>query len=245
MNSTAIRTADRFTGRIPRSRRPILSRTQENAMPAFQTPEPIAVAVEVLSGNVTVTASDRTDTVVAVRPADAAKKADVRAAEQTRVDFADGTLTVTTPKDWRTYSPFGGNPSIEVTIEVPTGSRFQGTAGVGRILGAGELGECVLEVSAGDIVVERPLGSVTAKTAQGNIRIAEATRGVLRLETSTGELEVGIRPGSAARLETTVASGVVHNQLGPVDGAQDEDHTVRVYARNAFGNVIIRHASAA
>ncbi|WP_324190446.1 hypothetical protein [Nocardia nova] len=245
MNSTAIRAADRFTGRIPRSRRPIPGRAQENTMPTFQTPEPIAVAVEVLSGTVTVIASDRTDTVVAVRPADAAKKADVRAAEQTRVDFADGALTVTTPKDWRTYTPFGGNPSIEVTVEVPTGSGFRGTAGVGRILGAGELGDCVLEVSAGDIVVERPLGSVTAKTAQGNIRIGEATRGVLRLETSVGDLEVGIRPGSAARLETTVASGAVHNQLGPVDGAQDDEHTVRVYARSALGNVVIQHTSAA
>ncbi|WP_433524373.1 hypothetical protein ACQPZ2_04205 [Nocardia pseudovaccinii] len=214
-------------------------------MTTFQTPEPIAVTVEVLSGNVTVIASDRTDTIVDVRPADASKKGDVRAAEQTEVDFVAGTLTVKTPKDWRTYTPFGGNPSIEVTIEVPTGSRLEGTAGVGRLLGTGELGQCDLEIAAGDIIVERPLGSVTAKAAKGNIRIGEASRGVLRLETSMGELEVGIHPGSAARVETNAQYGTVQNQMQPVGRAERNEDTVQVYARNSYGNIIIRHAIAA
>ncbi|WP_040686255.1 DUF4097 family beta strand repeat-containing protein [Nocardia vinacea] len=214
-------------------------------MTTFQTPEPIAVTVEVLSGNVTVIASDRIDTIVEVRPADASKKGDVRAAEQTKVDFVAGTLTVKTPKDWRTYTPFGGNPSIEVTIEVPTGSRLEGTAGVGRLLGTGELGQCDLEIAAGDIIIERPRGSVTAKAAKGDIRIGEASRGVLRLETSMGELEVGIHPGSAARLETNAQYGTVQNQMQPVDRAERNADTVQVYARNSYGNIIIRHAIAA
>ncbi|QIS16646.1 DUF4097 family beta strand repeat-containing protein [Nocardia arthritidis] len=209
----------------------------------FQTSDPIAVAVDVLSGNVTVIASDRTDTVVEVRPADESKKSDVRAAEQAKVDFAAGKLTVQTPKDWRTYSPFGGNPTIEVVIEVPAGSGFQGSTSMGRLLGSGELGECELEVAAGDIIVERPLGSVTAKTSKGDIRIGEASRGVLRLETSTGELEIGISAGSAAQLEVN-AHGSVQNLMQPVDPSKGNGDTVQVYARNSFGNVIIRHATA-
>ncbi|AYF72967.1 hypothetical protein D7D52_02775 [Nocardia yunnanensis] len=207
-------------------------------MTAFQTPAPIAVAVDVLAGQVTVTASDRTDTVVEVRPADPAKKGDVRAAASTLVDFADGVLTVKTPKQWRTYTPFGGNPTIEVSIAVPTGSRLSGTAGVGRILGAGELGDTTLEIAVGEIIVERPGGSVTAKAAKGDIRIGRAARGVMRLETSVGELEVGIHPGSAAHLDT---NGAVSNQLSPVGAGEVE--TVQVIARNALGNIIIRHAA--
>jgi DUF4097 and DUF4098 domain-containing protein YvlB len=214
-------------------------------MPTFQTPEPIAITVDVPSGNVRVIASDRAETVVEVRLTDASKNADVRAAEQTQVDFVAGTLTVTTPKDWRTYTPFGGNPSIEVTIEAPTGSQLKATAAVGRLLGAGELGQCDLEMSLGDITVERPRGSVTAKTAKGNIRIGEASRGVLRLETSTGELEVGIHPGSPARLETNAQSGTVQNLMEPVDRPQGDAEAVQVYARNSFGNIIIRHTTAA
>lgn len=211
-------------------------------MTTFQTPAPIAITVDVLAGNVTVIASDRTDTVVEVRPADASKKADVRAAEQTRIDFIAGALTVNTPKNWRTNTPFGGNPSVEVTIEVPTGSQLTSTTGVGRLLGTGELGRCELEVSLGDITIECPADSITAKTAKGDIHIIEAARGELRLETSLGQLTVGIAPGSAARLVTDTQLGAVHNQLAPVG---QPDHTVHVFARNALGNITIQHTVAA
>ncbi|MFD4403151.1 hypothetical protein ACFWPH_10325 [Nocardia sp. NPDC058499] len=210
-------------------------------MPTFQTPDPIAVAVEVLSADVLVHATDRTDTVVDIGPADESKKGDIRAAEQTRVDFTGGVLTVRTPKDWRTHTPFGGNPTIAVTLEVPAGSQLKSTAGVGRIAASGELGRCDLEIAAGDITVERAGDSVTAKVAKGDIRIGEAIRGELRLETSMGELEIGISPGSAVRLEVNA----VHNQMGPADRPQSEEETVRVYARNSYGNIAIRHATAA
>ncbi|MBC7300761.1 MAG: DUF4097 family beta strand repeat protein [Nocardia sp.] len=214
-------------------------------MQTFQTSAPIAVTVEVLSADVTVIASDRTDTVVEVKPADATKKADVRAAEQTTVDFTAGTLTVTTPKTWRTHTPFGGNPSIEVTIQVPTGSQLKGTVAVGQLLGAGELGRCELSNSLGDIIVERPQDSVTASTAKGNIRIGEAARGELRLQTSLGELEVGISPRSAVRLETNTSLGSVENRLDPVVSVYDKTETVQVYARNTLGNITVRHTTAA
>ena len=35
------------------------------------------------------------------------------------------------------YTPFGGDPSIDVTIEVPTGSRLHGTASMCRFLVTG------------------------------------------------------------------------------------------------------------
>ncbi len=212
-------------------------------MNTFQTPAPIAVTVDVLSATVNVIASDRTDTVVQVRPADPAKKADVRAAAQTRVDYADGALTVQTPKDWRTYTAFGGNPTIEVTIEVPSGSRLKCNAGCGNLHATGEFGESHLETSMGDIFLDRPLGSVTAKTSKGDIRIGAAARGEIRLETSMGELEVGIRPGSAVNVQTNTQQGTVQNQLGPV--ADVNGDTVHVFARSSMGNIIVRHAVAA
>ena len=57
-------------------------------MRTFDTPEPISVTVELGVGDLRIVASDRTDTMVEVRPSDAAKKADVTAAEQTRVEYA-------------------------------------------------------------------------------------------------------------------------------------------------------------
>ena len=56
-------------------------------MPTFDTPEPISVTIELGVGDVRITASDRTDTVVEVRPSDPTDEADVQAAEQTRVEL--------------------------------------------------------------------------------------------------------------------------------------------------------------
>ncbi|NEW43373.1 DUF4097 domain-containing protein [Nocardia cyriacigeorgica] len=214
-------------------------------MPTFETMEPIAVSVDVSCGDVIVIASDRTDTVVEVRPADSSKKDDVRAAEQTRVDYVAGKLTVKSPRSWRDFAPFSGSGSIGVTIEVPTGSRLDATTALGRVLGSGELGTCDLKVSAGDITVERPRGSVKAKTDMGSIRIGEASRGVLELETSMGTVEVGIRPGSAARLKSNALCGTVQNLMEPVDMPQPDEDVVQVDVRNSFGNIIIQHATAA
>ncbi|MFD4458925.1 DUF4097 family beta strand repeat-containing protein [Nocardia sp. NPDC058480] len=212
-------------------------------MPTFQTPQPIAVTVDVACGDVTVVASDRIDTVVEVRPADTSSKADVRAAEQIRVELAGGKLTVETPKKWKAFTPFSGNPSISVTVEVPMGSVLDATVAMGRLVSVGEFDQCDLEVSAGDIVVERPSGSVTAKTAKGDIRVDEASRGVLRLETSMGDLEVGIRRGSAARLEVNALYGSVQNRMEPVDQSRGTGDAVQVYARNLYGNVTVGHGA--
>ncbi|MEV0767100.1 hypothetical protein [Nocardia salmonicida] len=212
-------------------------------MPTFQTSQPIAVAVDVACGDVTVVAADRADAVVEVRPADASSKADVRAAEQIQVEFAGGKLTVASPKKWKAFTPFGGNPTVSVTVEVPIGSVLDATVAMGRLVGVGEFDRCELEVSAGDIVVERPGGSVTAKTAKGNIRVDEAAHGVLRLETSMGDLEVGIRPGSAARLEANALYGSVQNRMEPVDPAQGSGDSVQVFARNLYGNVTVGHGT--
>ncbi|WP_067572653.1 DUF4097 family beta strand repeat-containing protein [Nocardia acidivorans] len=212
-------------------------------MPTFETPGPIAITADIPSGEVRVIASDRTDTVVTVRPADQSKKGDVRAAEQIHIDYAAGHLTVDTPKSWRTYAPFGGNPTIEVIIEAPTGSQLKATAAVGRLSSTGELSDCTLQIASGDIEIGRTTGSVTAKTSQGDIRIAEATRGTLDLQTSMGEVEVGITPGSAAQLDSNTHHGNVQNQLQPISPTTKD--IVHVHARNSYGNIIIRHANAA
>jgi hypothetical protein len=284
-------------------------------MPQFETPQPIAITVDMFLGHVKIIASDRTDTVVEVRPSDAAKKDDVRAAKETEVDFAAGNLTVKAPTWWTKMNTlFGANPSIDVTIEVPTGSRLHGTAHMCRFLVTGELGQCELKSHAGDlqldeadslklqssaanvtvdqvmsgasittngivrirqingsaviknthgdstigevagdltvnaangnITVERPRGSVTAKTAYGSIRVGDAARGTLRLETATGELEVGIHPGSAAYLDVHTKSGAIQNLMESAGQPTQSEETVHVYARNSFGNITIRHATA-
>src|SRR5262245_24084119 len=115
-------------------------------MPAFETPQPIAVTVELNVGSLRIAASDRADTVVDVRPRDPSKRADAVAAEQTRVEYANGRLLVRAPKGWRQWSPWGpfGHESIDVDIDLPAGSSVSGQLGVGSVRSSGRLGECHL-----------------------------------------------------------------------------------------------------
>ena len=101
-------------------------------MPTFDTPEPISVTLEVGVGDIRIVASDRTDTIVDVRPSDPAKRSDVTAAEQTRVEYAKGRVLVKAPKGWRQWSFRGGGESIDVEIGVPAGSQV-----VGGVRGSG------------------------------------------------------------------------------------------------------------
>ena len=59
-------------------------------MPTFDTPEPISVTLELGIADIRVAATDRRDTVVDVQPSDPSKKSDVAAAQQTRVEYANG-----------------------------------------------------------------------------------------------------------------------------------------------------------
>ena len=74
-------------------------------MPTYATPGPVAATVQVAGARVRVTASDRTDTVVLVRPVNEANPSDVRVASKTRVDFAGGQLSVKNdrPRNWARF----------------------------------------------------------------------------------------------------------------------------------------------
>src|SRR5262245_19823411 len=123
-------------------------------MPSFDTPEPIVANLEPTIGNVRVIASDRIDTVVTVEPTDATDASDVKAAQQTVVDFAAGTLTVKGPRsnplDWSNKTR-----SVEVTVELPSGSRVLGSTHLGDFATQGTLGECRYKSGIGHLQVEQ------------------------------------------------------------------------------------------
>jgi hypothetical protein len=72
--------------------------------------------------------------------------------------------------------------------------------------------------------------------------VHEAVRGSLDLETAYGTVEAGIREGTAAWLDVESGSGRVRNLLTPSDGPPSSEDSLRVRARTAFGNVVIRRA---
>jgi hypothetical protein len=230
-------------------------------MPTFDTPEPISVTVELGVGDLRIVASDRTDTMVEVRPSDPAKQADVTAAEQTRVEYAGGRLLIKAPKNWRQYTPRGGGESIDVQIELPAGSHLRGDTGVAALRCQGRLGECryktgigdiqldqagavQLRTGVGDITVERADGDAEVRTGSGSVRI-DGIDGMAVVKNSNGDTWIGrvtgdLRVNAAnGRISVDQASATVAAKSANGDVYLGEVAHGTVVAQTAFGKVKI------
>ena len=162
----------------------------------FNTPSPVAVTLDLYVADVRIVASDRTDTIVEVRPSDPGKAADVRSADNTRVEYDDATrtLSIVTRKPRSRFVNFTKRPeSIDLVIELPTDSDVRG------------------ELDLGDYRTEGALGAVALKTDFGAVRIGEA--GAVNVRTGLGEITVNGATGPAE-----VHSGSGEIRIGAVDG---------------------------
>lgn len=198
-------------------------------MPTFATPAPISVTVELGVGDLRIVASDRTDTIVEVRPSDHAKKTDVTAAGQTRVELDGGRLLIKAPKGWRQWTPRGGGESIDVEVALPSGSDLRVTAAVATLRCTGRLGECNLTTGVGEIRVDQA-GPVQVKTGAGDITVERAV-GHLGLATASGAVQIGSIDGTA---EIKTSGG--DTWIGEVTG----ELTVKA----ANGKIAVDHAQA-
>ena len=127
-------------------------------MPTFDTPEPISVTVELVVGDVRITASDRTDTVVEVRPSDAADEADVDA-PPSRPGSSTPTARCSSraPKAAQRSASSASTGSVDVTIELP--DRLAACTATPRSAAFrcdGRLGECRLKTGAATSASTRP-----------------------------------------------------------------------------------------
>jgi len=101
-------------------------------------------------------------------------------------------------------------------------------------------GDLRVNAANGSIAVDLAQATVGAKSANGDVRLGEVVRGSVVLETRLGDLEVGIREGTAAWLDVRSTAGKVHNALEAADAPQPSTETVEVRARTTVGNVVIR-----
>jgi hypothetical protein len=195
-------------------------------MPTYSTPDPIVAVIEFEAGDVRILASERDDTVVEVRPSDESRDNDVRAAEQTRVEFAAGRLLVKGPKQ---RNPFGKPGMIDVTVSLPHGSRLQATGGLGAFRGEGRLGDCQFKSGLGDIVVGHT-GALDVSTGSGTVTVDQVT-GTADVSTGSGQIRLGHVHGNAV-----IKSSNGDVWLGEIDG------DLRV--KGANGRIDVEHARA-
>ncbi|GIF17931.1 DUF4097 and DUF4098 domain-containing protein YvlB [Actinoplanes tereljensis] len=217
----------------------------------FATPAPIAAILDIPAGRIRFIAADRPDTVVEVLPADATKARDLKVAEETRVEYADGVLRIEAVAKNQLFGPSG---AIEVTVQLPTGSRVEAKAASAEFRVAGRLGDLAYESAhgpikideaasirlttvAGDVEVGRLTGPAEIRTSKGDIRIAEAVRGTVVLRTEAGEISVGAAAGSSASLDAGTTLGRIHNELTNTEGAAAQ---LAIHATTTVGDIAAR-----
>ena len=264
-------------------------------MATFATPQPITAVVEVVAGSVRLIASDREDTVVEVRPRDRNRASDVRIAEQARVDFQNGTLTVSTGKR---FISLGRGGAVDVDIALPSRSRLQASTASAAVHADGEYADCKLASASGDMLVHSVSGNIkadtasgeiavqnanggasistasgsatigrldgdvtfraasggltisrlrghaSAQTASGDVTVAAAVQGAVSVQTSSGQVQIGIADGTAAQLDVRTHSGSVRNKLAHADGPAEGEETVAVQVRTASGDIVVQRATA-
>ncbi|WP_435206903.1 DUF4097 family beta strand repeat-containing protein [Micromonospora sp. bgisy143] len=225
-------------------------RASENAVQSFATPAPIAAVLDIPAGRVQFIAADRADTIVEVRPADAGRSRDTRAAEQTTIGYADGVLRVTTASPANQL--LGATGSVEVTVQLPTDSRVEVRAASAELRGVGRLGDVTVDGAYrhikvdeaasmrltaidGTVEVGRLNGPAEISTTRGDIRVAQATRGRVVLRTRSGDISVAAASGVSASLDAGTDHGRVSNALVN-HGSADLD----IHATTSRGDITAR-----
>ncbi len=220
-------------------------------MQQFATPTTITTHLNIPAGRIQLIAADRTDTTVQILPADPSKSRDVKAAEQIKVAYDDGVLRIEAPEP--TNRLLGNSGSVEVTVQLPAGSRIEGTSGAAELRGVGRLGEVAFEggyrsvkldeaasaqLAAHDanVTVGRLTGPADISTQRGDIEITEAVTGAVTLRTQQGDITIGAASGVSASLDAGTGYGRIHNTLKNTDGAA----ALTIHATTTHGDINAR-----
>ena len=221
-------------------------------MQTFTTPAPVSAVLDIPAGRIQLIAADRADTTVEILPADASKSRDVKAAQRIEVAYEDGVLRIEAPK--ATSRILGASGSVEVTVQLPAGSRVETKAASAEFRGVGRLGDVTfdgakgwvkldetanarLTLQHGGITVDRLGGSAQISTQKGDLHITEAVTGTVTLHTEHGDISVGAAHDASASLDAGTAFGRIHNALNNTDGAAAG---LNIHATTTHGDITAR-----
>lgn len=217
----------------------------------FESSMPAVLFVEIGKGSVHVTATDTTETHVAI---------DGRDAAEVRVEQAGDRISIVGPRQRTGF--FGGDAALAVAVTLPleselavrTGSAevtVDGTVGTTRVrTGSGDVrmadltGPALLETGSGDVQVEVANGELRIKSGSGHVRVRHADSAVA-VSTGSGDVEIGTSNGPAAvktgsgDLTVLEASTDVSMTTASGDLLVATAHRGRVTVKGASANVRI------
>lgn len=212
-------------------------------MPSFDTPEPISITIDRIVGDVWIVATDRADTKVDVRPRNKLKQADAKAAENAQVEYVSGRLVIRGPK---LHTIIGRVPSINVTVELPSGSRVSGDSDMGDFTSEGRLGDCRFKSAMGHIRLG-DVGSLQAITAMGDVSVGRVA-GDAEIDTGSGEVRIG-QIGGTGQVKNSNGANTIGEVAGSLvvraaNGSVSVDRPhASVTVKTANGNIRVGEAT--
>ncbi len=190
-------------------------------------------------------ASDRSDTVVTVSPT-TGKAADRRGVDDTKVTFDNERLSIIGPKPRISWIGPSTGESVEVTVELPTGSRLTAEIAVGSVHTTGELGATRIKGATGAVSLDG-VGDLWLRAAHGGVTVARAN-GNIDVTAAYGQIKVGTVTGDA--LLKSSYGGVLIGEIGGDLDARlsygDLDIAAAlgsVTAKTAFGTILLGEVS--
>lgn len=213
-------------------------------MPTYTTPTPIDLAINLQVGGIEVFAADRADTVVTVSATNPAKEIDRRGAEETKVDFDGQRITIAGPRPRMSW--FGPTESVDVKVELPTGSRLTAEIAAGGLRTVGSLGPTRIKSSTGPVEVDTT-GDLWLRAGHGNATLGTAHGGI-EITADHGQIRVGTVTGDAI-LKASHGTILVGESGGDLDAKLsygDLEVTralASVSAKTAYGSIQLREVS--
>lgn len=211
-------------------------------MPRYETTDPIDAAIDLGVGHVEVIASDRGDVYAEVVPTNPGRNGDVSLAREATITFDAGRLRIRLP---RRRNLFGQSDSVDVRVELPSGSRLDVESAYGSVRTRGELGESSITAKYGTVTgdtirglilvspygtvdIDRVAGRLDANLGHGQVRIGHVD-GEARLRGSHGTIDLGTTAGP---VEVTTSGPLT------IDRALDD-----VTAKSAHGAIRVREVT--
>ncbi|GHI82870.1 hypothetical protein Sxan_02340 [Streptomyces xanthophaeus] len=176
----------------------------------------------------------------------------MKAAEQVAVVCADGVLRIEALEAKNQI--LGNSGSLEVTVQLPAGSRVEAKTATAEFQSVGRLGDVTydgahgmvkldetagarLTLQAGDVTVGRLGGPAEIRVQKGGIDIAEAVHGTVVLRTEAGDVTIGAARGVSATLDAGTGYGRMDNALNNTAGTAA---ALNIHATTSYGNITAR-----
>lgn len=139
----------------------------------------------------------------------------------------------------------------DVSVKVGSGDVAGGTVGgsltmygaSGDIRVSEVVGDLVAKTASGDADLTRVDGDVTITSISGDVRVGRLHAGIANIRAVSGDVEVGVAPGTRVFLDLSSTTGDARSDLTPTEGPGSGD-ALELHAATVSGDIRVRRARA-